>query len=75
MINPHMLEPRAKRWNNPRFAGGKLYLAVLVPVGLRSRRLFKRASEAFDYAAKLKARCEKLYDERIVNMVPAGEAE
>lgn len=58
-----------------------MYLAVLVPAGLRSRRLFKRASEAEAYAAKLKARWERLYDERIVNMIatpqlgPAAEGE
>ena len=67
MINPHMLKPAAKRWNNPRFAGGKMYLAVLLPAGLRCRRVFKSASEAESYAARLFSVARRLYDQRIVD--------
>ncbi len=70
MVNPHMLVAGSKRWNDARFAGGKIYYAVLKAGGviLRARRIWKRASEAEAYAGRLKARWERLYDAAIVAM-------
>jgi len=70
MINPHLLTPDSKRWNNPRFAGGKLYFAVLKGgIIVRARRLFKRGAEAEGYASRLKARWIRLYDTAVAAMV------
>jgi len=70
MINPNMFAPKSKRWDDPHFAGGKIYFALLAgPVVLRARRIFKRASEAETYAARLKERWIRLYDAAVVAMV------
>lgn len=75
MINPHLLRAGSKRWNNPRFAGGKFYLAVLLPAALRARRVFKRASDAETYAERIIVRWRRLYDAMIVEMIaPSQEA-
>lgn len=74
-INPHTQTPTYKRWNNPAFAGGKFYLAVLLPSEMRARRIFKRASEAEKYAVKLHAAACRLYDERQSSLAePAATA-
>ena len=54
-INPKLLRADSKRWNNPGFASGKIYLAVLIGGGVifRARRTFQRASEAKTYAERL----------------------
>ena len=64
MINPYLLDAKYKKWNNPRFAGGKMYMPVLSGDGYAkaSRRLFKRASEAEAYAIRLRHRWMRLYD-------------
>lgn len=63
MINPNMLKPGVKRWNEPRFAGGKFYIPVLVGDGkvVRARRTFKRNSEAQAYAERLLATWKRVY--------------
>lgn len=71
-INPHIENPTYKRWNHPTFSGGKFYLAVWLPSGMRARRIFKRATEAEKYARKLHATACRLYDQHICS--PGGPA-
>lgn len=71
LINPHVLRPLSKRWNTPRFAGGKYYFAVLAGSGgaYRARAVFRRATEAEGYATRLLLRWMRLYDAAIAQMV------
>ena len=71
MINPNKLEATRKRWNNPRFAGGKFYLAVLSGGGYAkaARKVFARASDAEGYAERLRQRWIRLYAVAIVRMM------
>jgi hypothetical protein len=66
MINPHQIEPKYKRVNNPRFAGGHYYMPL---VGHFTRRSFRRASEAETYAKRVHARWCRLYDAAVVEMM------
>jgi len=70
MINPRLLRPAHKRWNQPHFSGGKVYFAILTgPVKLRTlraRAVFKRADMAEMYAKRLLARWIRLYDAAII---------
>lgn len=66
MINPHLLRATSKRWNDPRFAGWKVYLAVFVPSG-------HRASDVQEYAERPLYRWCRLYDEMIVNMAASAD--
>jgi hypothetical protein len=71
MINPQLLGTKTKRWNDPRFAGGKYYLAVLAGEGFvkAAHRIFKRASDAEAYAVRLRLRWMRLYDAAVLAMV------
>jgi hypothetical protein len=55
MIDLKRLQATYKKQFEPRFAGGKYYIAVLSGNGYaqRARRIFKRASEAQIYADRL----------------------
>jgi len=63
MIDPNGLRAGYKRWNNPRFAGGKFYIPVLIGSGaiLRTRRVFTRASEADAYSKKILGVWKRVY--------------
>jgi hypothetical protein len=56
LINPNKLEAKHKRWNDPRFAGGKVYLPVLSGAGYanRCRHIFSRATEAQEHAEQIR---------------------
>ena len=70
MRNPYLLDAKVKRWNNPRFAGGKVYMPMLVGDGFAkpTRRMFKRASEAEAYAIRARARWMRLYDAEVARL-------
>jgi hypothetical protein len=76
MKNPYLMDAKAKRQNNPRFAGGKYYLALLSGDGYvkHAARIFKRSSEAEEYAIRLRARWMRLYDAAVVAMSVGQEA-
>lgn len=63
MINPKGLTPSYKGWNDPRFAGGKVYIPVLIGGGAvyRPRKVFNRASEAQAYAERLLATWKRVH--------------
>ncbi len=66
MLNPHMFEPKFRKWADPRFAGGKMYFPI---ISRMTRISFKRASEAERYAARVHARWCRLYDAAVLAMV------
>ena len=66
MFNPHLVEPKYKKWRDPSFASGKIYLPFLHKP---TRRVFGRASEAERYAQRIHARWCRLYDAVINAMV------
>lgn len=70
MINPHKLNARHIKQHHPRFAGGKFYLALLSGAGYAktAARIFKRASEAEEYAVRLRDRWVRLYDAAVLAM-------
>ena len=76
MINPGDLRPTYKKWFEPRFAGGKFYIPVLVGNNqvLRARRTFKRASEAQTYADRLLATWKRVYP-MFQRMAVSGQVE
>ena len=63
MINPHLYEPMYKRVESQRFAGAKHYQPI---VAIFTRRTFRRASEAKEYAERVHARWCRLYEAAIV---------
>lgn len=67
LVNPHRLEAKSLQWNNPRFAGGKVYHAVLSGGGYinRCRHIFKRPSQAKAHAEKLRLYLVKRYEREI----------
>lgn len=65
MDNPRMLEPKYKRWNDPRPFRGHVYYAY---VGRLSRKPFIRASEAEAYAKRVWERWCRLYDAAVLAM-------
>jgi hypothetical protein len=76
MINPHLLEAKYKRWDIGRWHRQK-YLAVLVsPDYTRAtRREFIRASDAHQYANRVRARWCRLYDAAILSVAAPIPAE
>ena len=62
MINPHLYQPLVKRIEPQRYGGMKYYQPI---VALFTKRTFKRASEAKEYAEKVRARWCRLYDTSI----------
>jgi hypothetical protein len=58
MINPHLITPKYKRVNSFQFAGGHKYFPLLNHF---TRRSFRRASEAKEYAERVHARWCRLY--------------
>lgn len=75
MRNPYLLDAKYKKWNNPTFAGGKVYMPILSGGGWSRacRRVFKRASEAETYAIRVRDRWMRLYDAAVVAMVQTTE--
>lgn len=67
MINPYLLDAKYKKWFNPQFAGGKVYMPVLSGGGWAKacRRVFKRASEAEAYSIRVRDRWMRLYDAEV----------
>jgi hypothetical protein len=62
MINPRFLTPRVKKFRDPRFKGGKIYVPFLhKPLA----RKFWRASEAMEYASQVKRRWVSLKAEAV----------
>ena len=65
MINPHRYEPKYTVRRTSRYA-----VREYVPlVGIQTRRFFRRASEAQEYAVKVHARWCRLYDAAIAAMM------
>ncbi len=67
MTNPYLLDAKYKQWIDPRFMGGKVYLALIVGDGYAraARRIFKRASLAEAYAIRLRDRWLSMYDAKV----------
>lgn len=63
LINPRRLEPKYKRWNDPRPFRGHVYFAY---VGRLSRKSWTRASEAEAYAKRIWERWCRLYDAAVL---------
>jgi hypothetical protein len=70
MMNPHLLEPKYKKFLSPQFAGGKVYAPF---VGRPTRAVFRRASVAETYAQRIHARWCRLYDAAILAMSESVE--
>jgi len=68
-INPHLLEPKFKRWQASRWER-KTYLPILSGAGYTraTRKTFTRATDAQAYADKARSTWCRLYDEHIVAM-------
>lgn len=70
LVNPRQLEPKYKRWNDPRPFRGHVYFAY---VGRLSRKSWTRASEAEAYAKRIWERWCRLYDAAVLNMAKGDE--
>jgi hypothetical protein len=71
MTNPHLIQPKYKRVNSYQFAGGHKYFPLLNHF---TRRTFRRATEAKEYAERVHARWCRLYDAAVWALPePTGE--
>lgn len=70
LINPRQLEPKYKRWNDPRPFRGHVYFAY---VGRLSRKSWRRASEVEAYAKRIWERWCRLHDAAVLNMAKRDE--